>query len=140
MPGMDQMVSTLLGVLILGSVGLVIFARLRKPKSSGTSTLVSHRQSLRITPKHHVHVLEFDNQLFLIGTCESSVNVLKVSDSPDGNVDEMEIAQREDDEDEGAVPKDLIIPRPPARQAKPKPSLDVAQFKKLLAKAKAGQL
>ena len=52
----------------------------------------------------------------------------------------MEIAQREDDEDEGAVPKDLIIPRPPARQAKPKPSLDVAQFKKLLAKAKAGQL
>ncbi len=140
MPGMDQLISTLLGVLILGSVGLVVFARMRKPKTTGTSTLVEHRQSMRITPKHHVHVLEFDNQLFLLGTCESNLSVLKVSDSSENEADEMEIARREEEEDEGAVPKDLIIPRPPARKGKPKPALDIAQFKKLLAKAKAGQL
>ena len=122
MPGMDQLISTLLGVLILGSIGIVVFARMRKPKITGTSTLVEHRQSLRITPKHHVHVLEFDSQLFLVGTSEAGVNVLKISESLEDGADEMEIAHRENEEDEGAVPKDLIIPRPPARKAKARSS------------------
>jgi len=140
MPGMDQLVSTLLGVLILGAIGIVVFARMRKPKSSGSSTLVEHRQSLRITPKHHVHVLEFEDQLFLVGSSDAGLSILKVSDSPDANADEMELAHREEEEDEGAVPKDLIIPRPPAKKLRTRQSLDIAQFKKLLAKAKAGQL
>ncbi len=139
-PGMDQIVSTLIGVLLLGAVGIIVFAKMRKPRTRGAgSGLVEHRQSLRVTAKHHVHVLQFDGQMILLGTSDSNMTVLRTAESSDGAVDELELAARDLAEDEGAVPKDLIIPRPARRNAPAAKTLNMAQFNKLLAKARDGQ-
>jgi len=137
---MDQIVSTLIGVLLLGAVGIIVFAKMRKPRTRGAgSGLVEHRQSLRVTAKHHVHVLQFDGQMILLGTSDSNMTVLRTAESSDGAVDELELAARDLAEDEGAVPKDLIIPRPARRNAPAAKTLNMAQFNKLLAKARDGQ-
>ncbi len=139
-PGMDQMVSTLIGVLLLGAVGIIVFAKLRKPRGVGTkSGLVEHKQTLRVTAKHQVHVIQFYGQLLLLGTCDSNMIVLSTGESSDGTADELELAARELEEDDGAVPKDLIIPRPSRKPVPTAKTLNMTQFNRLLAKARAGQ-
>lgn len=142
-PGMDQIISTLLGVLILGAVGIIVFAKTRKPKSSGLRTgLVEHKQTLRVTAKHQVHVLQFDGQLLLLGTCESNMTILRSGESSDATADELALVARdqEEEEEEGAVPKDMILPRPSGKRAQLPKTMNLSQFTKLLAKARAGQV
>jgi len=139
-PGMDQIISTLVGVLILGVVGIVVLAKLLKPRTNGGKAgLVEHKQTLRVTAKHQVHVLQFDGQMLLLGTCDSNMNILCAGEANDGDADELELTAREREEDEGAVPKDLIIPRPARKRALPAKTLNLRQFNKLLEKARAGQ-
>ena len=113
------------------------------------------RQTLRLAPNKTLHAVEFDGRLLLLGASEKGIALLHAGGSTaDAAADEATIAQRsqaivEADEDEGATPKNLVIPRPerpaqklPTPPATPsEPPAEKAQkdllhdFRALLAKA-----
>jgi flagellar biogenesis protein FliO len=136
-PDLWQMASALLAVLLLGSGGLLVVRRLRHGAAPATGgTLVTLRQTLRMSPRLSVHALEFDERLLLVGESDRGLVLLDSGKLPDRVADEAEVAARDnrladaaDVEDEGAVPKNLLIPRPsqpPARRLPKPPSTPAA--------------
>ena len=148
MPDAWQVTSTLLGVLLLGGAGIMLLARLRRGSSPRSGDLMSLRQSLRLSARHSVHAVQFDNSLLLLGECDNSLCLIKLGRDPEQLEDEERLAAREADEEEGAVPRDMVIPRPGVpttkllrppetpRAGRSRPSLD--EFKDLLRRVKAG--
>lgn len=115
MPGGWQVMSTLVGVLLLGGVGLALFKRAKSATGPREGEFVSVRQSVRLSQRHTVHALEFDGAVLLVGECEGNLSVIQQGGAvPDRARDEAEIRSRYDEEDEGAVPRDMVIPRPDA--------------------------
>lgn len=115
-PDLWQVVSTLLGLLVLAGVGIVTIRRLRQPRA-GTAAILQLRQSLRLGTRQAVHVVEFDDRLLLLGEGERGLQLLHSGRVPGPAADEAEIAARTigatiDINDDGATPKDLVIPRP----------------------------
>lgn len=154
-PDLTQMVSALAGVLVLGIGGAVLLRRLRGPvRAPRGASLLSLRQTLRLSQRQAVHAIEFDDRILLVGESERGLTLLDGSGLPERAADEAEVAGRAthtapplaDDGDDGAVPKNLVIPRPanplprrrPAqltpRSAEPAP-VGLADFRNLLQKA-----
>jgi len=145
MPDAWQVTSTLLGVLLLGGAGIMLLARLRRGSAPRGGGLMSLRQSLRLSARHSLHAVEFDNNLLLLGECDNSLCLIKSGRDPEQVEDEERLAAREADEEGGAVLRDMVIPRPGAPTTKPlhppetsraRRSLD--DFKNLLRRVKAG--
>ncbi|HEX5053663.1 MAG TPA: hypothetical protein VFZ65_17925 [Planctomycetota bacterium] len=151
-PDLWQITSALVGVLLLGAVGVMMLRRLRGPAPGRrTTTLVTLRQTLRLSARQAVHALEFDDRILLVGQHERGLVLLESGRLPDRVCDEAELRNRhtnaaaEPDADDGAVPKDLIIPRPataPARRLPTPPAVQAARsptglndFRSLLQKA-----
>lgn len=116
LPGFAQVLSALVGVLLLGGAGIAAMARLQRRGRSVPGGPATLRQTLRLSARQHVWVLQFDDRLLLLGECEGRLAVLAQQSDPAGVDDEREVAERPDLE-EGAVPRDLLIPRPPRRPA-----------------------
>jgi flagellar biogenesis protein FliO len=118
-PDLLQMFSALAGVLLLGAGGLYALRRLRGGSSSSNGTaLVTLRQTLRLSAGHAVYVVEFDDRILLLGKHERGLALLASGSSPE-RTDEAEVSARApvpavEPGDDGAVPRDLVIPRPEA--------------------------
>lgn len=155
-PDLAQTLSTLVLVLALGVGGVLLVRKLRGGAAPlrGGNSVVALRQTLRLSAKHAVHALEFDDRVLLVGTSEKGVVMLDQGKLPERVADELEVLGRSAaqpgavvDADDGAVPKNLVIPRPehaPTRLPKPPqaPSAPVAarspglgDFRTLLQKA-----
>ncbi len=118
-PDLWQFGSTLVGVLLLGGVGLVVLRRLQKGPGPVGSGVVTLRQTLRLSQRQSVHALEFDGRLLLVGESDRGVQLLQANNPPTAADDEATLAARlrdlADAEDDGAVPKNMVLPRPPRR-------------------------
>ncbi|MEI6128459.1 MAG: flagellar biosynthetic protein FliO [Planctomycetota bacterium] len=147
-PDAWQITSTLVGLLLLGGAGLYLLRRLQNgSRAKGTGT-IALRQSVRLSARQAVHAIEFEGKLMLIGEGERGITLLATGTPPEHAADEAIIAARElatvEAEDDGAVPKNLVIPRPaaPAEKAPttipmsaPKKRPLLGDFRALLAKA-----
>ncbi len=154
-PDLWQIASGLLTVLLLGGGGLVALRRFRNGAApTSGSKLVTLRQTLRVSPRLTVHAFEFDERILLVGDSEKGLALLDSGRLPERVADEAEVAARAaqaEADDEGAVPKDLVIPRPnpapalrlpkppvnpaPATDSKPARSNLMADFRSLLQQA-----
>ena len=150
MPSAWQLASTLLGVLLLGGVGITVLRRTQRGRPIGDGEYVVLRQSVRLSQKHAIHAVEFNNAVLLVGECDGNLSVLQ-GGAPvvDAATDEAEILARpgidEGDPDGGAVPRDMVIPRPaaparaqPSRPTNPQVAAKIANFKNLLTRVGAG--
>ena len=144
-PSIGQVASTVGGVLLLGAVVIILLARFRGRQNGGAEGPLSIRQSTRLSTRHTVHVVQFDDRLLLLGECEGQLTVLSGSEAATELADDRHIAARADDE--GAVPRDLVIPRQQKRLPKrPRqraedpttPTAATANFKSLLELARSG--
>ena len=118
-PTIEQITSTLLGVLLVGGAAVVGLARWQGRRASGsTGDVVRLRQSLRLSGRQAIHAVEFDGQLLLLGECDANVAVLRATAAETDLEAEERFPQPGtaaaaiDDADEGATPRDLLIPRP----------------------------
>jgi flagellar biogenesis protein FliO len=151
-PGLWQIGSALLGVLLLGGIGIYGLRRLRGGATpTRGSRLMTLRQTLRLTQRGSVHAIEFDDRILLIGESERGLTLIETGSSADKAEDEAAIAARAAAlldaatvDDEGAVPKNLLIPRPdrpgratPRQPVLPKPTTtpSLNDFRALLQKA-----
>ncbi len=154
-PDFGQMLAALVAVLGLGVAGVYVLRQVRGPaRPSGDGRLLTLRQSLRLSPRHTLHAIEFDERIVLVGETERGLALVDGGRLPDRAADEAAVLARtaataagnDDADDDGAVPKDLIIPRPerplptrPARMPAPKPAAApapaLADFRNLLQKA-----
>jgi flagellar biogenesis protein FliO len=136
-PDLWQVTSTLIGVLLLGGATLMVLRRMRTAPTTGSTGVVTLRQTLRLAPHKTLHAVEFDGRLLLVGASEKGMQLLHAGGAAaDAAADEATIAARsqvaveiEEDEDEGATPKNLVIPRPPKPQQKLPTPPAVAQEK-----------
>ncbi|MBM3960546.1 MAG: hypothetical protein FJ306_01375 [Planctomycetes bacterium] len=158
-PDLGQMLTALAAVLGLGVAGVYVLRQLRGPaRPSGDGKLMTLRQSLRLSPRHTLHAIEFDERIVLVGETERGLALVDGGKLPDRAADEAAVQARaaaiaaadDDDDDGGAVPKDLIIPRPerplptrplrapaakPAAANAPAPAPALADFRNLLQQA-----
>ncbi len=152
MPSVWQVTATLVGVLLLGGVGIAVLRRAQRSRPIGDGQYVVLRQSMRLSQKHAIHAVEFNNEVLLVGECDGNLNVLQGgAHVATAASDEAEILARPgidgDDSEGGAVPRDMVIPRPaaPARtrpastqQPNPQVAAKIANFKNLLQRVGAG--
>lgn len=153
-PDLWQMSSGLIGVLLLGATGLMLLKRLRRGASPVRGLpVMTLRQSLRLGNQRVLHAIEFDERIVLVGESDKGLVLIEHGRLPERLADEAEVlarsapGQRVDttDEDEGAVPKNLVIPRPesPGARRLPKPPTEpqsrptpgLGDFRNLLQKA-----
>ncbi|MGE3173712.1 MAG: flagellar biosynthetic protein FliO [Planctomycetota bacterium] len=121
-PDLWQVGSTLFGVLLLGGAGLMVLRRLRQgPKVTGTGA-IQLRQSLRLSGKQVVHAVEFDGRVLLLGEGERGLQLLHAGAPATDLLDEPVAPTAAAADDDGAVPRDLVLPRPPARAASTAPA------------------
>lgn len=123
-----QMASALLSVVLLGGGGLLAMRRLRQgARPTDGASVVTLRQSLRVSQRLTVHAFEFDERLVLVGESDKGLALLDTGRLPERVADEAEVTARAaaaEADDDGAVPKNLLIPRPaepPARRL-PRPA------------------
>ncbi len=109
LPGLLELGVTLAGVLGLGALGLYALARLRGKQGLGADGPARIRQTLRLTAKSTLHVVEFDGRTILVGAGEQGVTLL--ADAAQAHDDEAALAERDD----GVALRDMMIPRPAAR-------------------------
>jgi flagellar biogenesis protein FliO len=142
-PDLWQIGSTLCGVLLLGGALVFVIRRAQRGPSPAGSNLIALRQTLRVSPKQAVHAVEFDGRLLLLGEGERGLQLLHAGALPDQAADEAAVARRAadggDGDDDGAVPKNLVLPRPAARAkapaaAAPPRARTLGDFRALLAK------
>lgn len=131
-PDLTQMVSAMAAVLLLGVGGVMLLRHLRGPaRAKAGASLMSLRQTLRLSQRQAVHAIEFDDRILLVGESERGLLLLESSRAPERLSDEAEViarahvpaARATDDDDDGAVPKNLVIPRPdqPVAARRPTP-------------------
>lgn len=155
LPNLSQATSALVGVLLLGGTFVYLLAKLRNAKAPSKGSHIAVRQSVRLSPRQHLHAIQWDDRLLLIGECDGKLAVLKEAADPQVAADDRNVTERGvagvDPDDEGAVPRDMIIPRAPGRPARTTPPKQpvspaataatkaLAEFKALLNRAQKEQ-
>jgi flagellar biogenesis protein FliO len=142
-PGTLEVLSTLAGVLCLGVVGVMVLARFtRRGRGAGAGGALALRESLRLSGRHALHLVQLEDRILLLGECDGRLAVLDRAQAEPQLAAEAELAAREAEPlEDGATPRDLVIPRPAApmhkRPAEPKPlGTALADFQRLLAAAR----
>jgi flagellar biogenesis protein FliO len=140
LPDLWQIGCALGGVLLLGVVAVVGLKRLRNgPRPSQGTSIVALRQTLRLSARQALHVVEFDDRVLLVGEAERGFTLLDSGRAPERIADEADVLARgrtaaaptaaptaAEDDDGGATPRNLIIPRPerqPLRRAPTPPAM-----------------
>ena len=115
LPGSMEVLGSLLGVLAIGGVALALFARLRRATPAANGDLLALRQTLRLSPKQRLHAVQFDGRMLVVGESDGRLTLLATGDDVDA--DAAAIRGRDDEADEGAVPRDLVLTPQPRRTA-----------------------
>src|SRR5262245_30948311 len=146
-PSVPQTVGTLALVLALGTGFVWLLAKLKRGGGATKGDLIVVRQSARLSPRQQLHVVQWDDRLLLLGECDGKLAVLRETADPQVAADERQAIAAADDGDDGAVPRDMLIPRAPrakaavaaasASRANPKAKAVLAEFKALLSRAGA---
>jgi flagellar biogenesis protein FliO len=118
LPNLWQVSSTLIGVLLLGALFVGLIRKLKENSRSTTGGTLALRQSLRLSAKHFVHAVQYEDQILVLGACDNNVSVLLTSEDQGVAADEAAVLDR-DDLEEGAVPRDMILPRSDKPRLKP---------------------
>lgn len=131
-PDMWKMASAFVGVMLLGVGALIVLKRLRGGATpSGSTALATLRQTIRLTTKQSLHAIEFDNRIILVGETDKGLSLIDRGSLPDAESDEATVLARQEEEadDDGAVPRNLVIPRPvkKSNRAPKQPSVAPAQ-------------
>lgn len=117
-PDMWKMASALIGVLLLGAGGIMVLKKMRGGATpQGKVALATLRQTVRLTTKQALHAIEFDNRILLIGETDKGLTLIDRGSLPEAVNDETTVLARqhqEQEDDDGAVPRNLLIPRPDA--------------------------
>jgi len=119
LPGFWQITSTLAGVLLLGVVFLGLMRKLRENSQATPSSPLVLRQSLRLSARHHVHAVQYEDRILVLGACDNNISVLCTGEDPSVADDEAAVRDRDrdqEDQGEGAVPRDMVLPRPDKQQ------------------------
>lgn len=122
-PDLWQVGSALVGVLLLGAVAAIGLRRMRggaAPIRGQKAKVVTLRQTLRLGQRHALHAIEFDDRVLLVGESERGLTLVESGKLPDALGDEVEAANRAAEllesalvvDEDGATPKNLVIPRP----------------------------
>lgn len=141
MPGAVRLVSSLVGVLLLGGAAVMLMARIRRG-GAGEPGHVRMRQALRLPGKASLCVVEFDGRVFLLGAADgAALSVLASARDADPEAEAVDASEPAESEDEGAVPRDLLQPRPrrthkPPRSKGKSVAAEIEDFRKLLRKAR----
>lgn len=144
-PSVAQVASTTIGVLLLGVVIVLALGRYSKGPRKALPGGLALRNTLRLSGRHAVHMVQVDDHILLLGECDGSLTVLDRASDPDAIEDEREVEKQV--EEDGAVPRDLVIPRPATHRSKTpkkprrrpvKPS-DLARFQAVLQAARKTQ-
>jgi flagellar biogenesis protein FliO len=150
-PDFWQIGSTLIAVLVLGVGGVAVLRRLRNgPAAPRGANLMTLRQTLRLSGQRAVHAIEFDDRILLVGENERGLQSIDSGKATGPAADEAEVLLRSaphaeaEAEEEGATPRNLLIPRPERPPTKlPTPPIDpqprtpssLGDFRTLLQKA-----
>lgn len=145
-PDLWQVGSTLIGVLLLGGAGVFLFARMRQGPRGRGDQVFTVRQTQRLSARQQLIAVEFDEQMLLLGEHEGRLSVLCQGRLHEPAADEAQLRARaaviEDEADEGAVPKNLVLPRPerpapqiPAVRADRQQPQTLSSFRSLLQRA-----
>ena len=128
MPDMWRIAAAGCAVLLLGAGTLLMLRRLRGPTPmTGGSKPATLRQTLRLSQRQALHAVEFDDRILLVGENDRGLTLIDRGRLPESAIDEAEVTRRtvsqpatdEAGADEGAVPKDLLIPRPGRTRRRP---------------------
>ena len=132
-PDIWQIASALVGVLVLGISSVVLIAKFKngsmpsKPPREGS--LISLRQSLRLSAKQRVHAIEFQSNLLLLAECDGNITILQNTSRSAAETDEWAVRSRDLDEaTEKEVPRKTT-----ARPVKRSPKQRVPATKKKVA-------
>lgn len=148
-PDFWQIGSTLIAVLVLGVGGIAVLRRLKQgPAAPRGASLMTLRQTLRLSGQRALHAIEFDDRILLVGENERGLQLIDSGKATGPAADEAEVLARTplplEAEEEGATPRNLLIPRPERAAVKlPTPPVDHPQraatglgdFRSLLQKA-----
>src|SRR5690606_28152510 len=134
-PDLTQVVCTVAGICLFGGAIVVGLARVQRRRAAGgAGGPIALRQSMRLSAKHAVHAVQFDDRILLLGESDGALVVRHTAADPDAEARARTAAH--DPDDDGAVLKGMVLPRPPRGATAPsKPAL--ASFRTLLAKTQA---
>ncbi|MEZ5989357.1 MAG: flagellar biosynthetic protein FliO [Planctomycetota bacterium] len=145
---------TLAGILVLAAGTILVVRRLQGGIDTVHDREIRIKETRRLSGKRLLHLVRASERLLLLAESEHGLSLL-CDLTPDehglaaADLAELErapVALGDDEDDDGAVPRDMVIPRParrpaPARQARPAPAAKAAalpaDFKKLLARLAA---
>ena len=129
-PSVWQVVCSLIGVLFVGAIGLMMIAKFKgisRPAGRGKAgDPLTLRQTLKLSPRHRVHVVEFDSMVLLLGECDNNLAVLNTVADPVVVRDERSVADREFEISEQGVD---LLDTPPPRKPPRKPPRSLAAAK-----------
>ncbi len=136
-PSLWQIGTSLAGILLVGVAGIMLFARF---KGQGGVTVngdyLTLRQTLRLNAKQKIYAVECEDQVLLLGESDNNLCVLNARPNRQLVEDAEEVFNREDELDEGAVPRDMIIPRMAPKPRQQKSSASLSDFKTLLKRSR----
>jgi flagellar biogenesis protein FliO len=131
-PDMWKMSSALVGVILLGGAVLLVVKKLKRGTlPRGVASLATLRQTVRLSSKQALHAIEFDQRILLVGENDKGLTLLDRGRLPDAAEDEATVLSRqqlEEEQEDGAVPRNLIIPRPPTAQQATQASPNQSSF------------
>jgi hypothetical protein len=137
-PNLSQVLCTVFGVCLLGGAVVVALARVRQRQNTGAGAIVQLRQSVRLSGRHAVHAVQFDDKIFLLGECEGSLAVLHAGTDRELIAPPPTAPEPDDD---GAILKDMkdvVLPRPARAPSRAVPDRAHASFRALLRKTHVG--
>lgn len=131
-PSMLEVAACLGLVLVLAVGGMILLRRLQYGTPHAGGTTIQMRETRRLGPKRALHMLRVSDRLLLVAESEQGIHLVAdlTPADPDEDVAEPIADDPDDDDEDGAVPRDLVIPRPRQR-ARPKRAA-LANFRDLL--------
>ena len=109
-------------VLLLAVAGIIVVRRVQGVRPANASSSIVIKETRRIAPKRSLHVMRAVDRLLLVAESEHGLSLICDLTPQDGaptefDIDEADEEAHEDDEEEGATPRDLVLPAQAPRKS-----------------------
>lgn len=126
-----KVVSSLAGVLLVAVGGIILLRRLQDKASMVGGNAIQIKETKRISPKRFLHVVRAGDQLLLLSNSEQGIHLVSNLTPSDAAPVELEA----ETEEEGAVPRDLVLtPMKPSRARPVTKKSPLGDFNDLMSK------